>query len=365
MGEVELPRVFLCHASDDKPEVRKYADLLKAEGIDVWLDEDKLLPGQEWQREIPKAVRNSDAVIIFISKNSINKEGYLQREIRVALDVMDEKPDGTVFLIPARLEECQVPDRLLKWQYVNLYDESGFRKLLLGLNLRFNQMGKKAEPKAQASPSKSEPNHKKIGFDSVGFPMVWIPKISAFCHFLPVTKIQFEHFLSDSPSIEIDEKVYAEICQENPRVNLSNLTSDNFWGAFVTGVAPWEVRKYIDWCGFGYSVPTVSEWRIIQETAKSLPVVPPELLLGHKNIRAESLLQKVWKIYDEAHLSSTQNCLADQMLLDSPICEWVTTSTGKLAGSWGGNSGQFATTEYQRKAEIRILDYGFRLIKRV
>jgi len=30
----------------------------------------------------------------------------------MALDVADEKPDGTIYVIPALLEECSVPDRL-------------------------------------------------------------------------------------------------------------------------------------------------------------------------------------------------------------------------------------------------------------
>ncbi len=39
-------RVFLCHASDDKPAVRKlYASLKSVSWIDPWLDEENFLPG--------------------------------------------------------------------------------------------------------------------------------------------------------------------------------------------------------------------------------------------------------------------------------------------------------------------------------
>ena len=42
-------RVFLCHASDDKPAVRKlYASLKSVPWIDPWLDEENLFPGQDW-----------------------------------------------------------------------------------------------------------------------------------------------------------------------------------------------------------------------------------------------------------------------------------------------------------------------------
>ena len=108
-------RAFLCHSSGDKPAVRELYQRLCDEGIDAWLDEEKLLPGQDWQREIPKAVRASDVVIVCLSQNSITKAGYVQKEIKFALDVADEQPEDTIFLIPAKLEACEVPGRLAQW----------------------------------------------------------------------------------------------------------------------------------------------------------------------------------------------------------------------------------------------------------
>ena len=75
-------RVFLCHSSGDKPAVRDLYHRLKADGFAPWLDEEELLPGQDWQEEIPAAVRVCDAVIICLSHQSVTQEGYLQREIR-------------------------------------------------------------------------------------------------------------------------------------------------------------------------------------------------------------------------------------------------------------------------------------------
>src|SRR5262249_6077427 len=121
-------RVFLCHSSSDKSEVLKLYHRLCAEGIDPWLDEENLLPGQEWQQEIPKAVRNSDVVLICLSPTAVNKAGYLQKEIRHALDVADEQPEGRIFLIPLRLEECDIPDRLARWQWVDLFDERSYER---------------------------------------------------------------------------------------------------------------------------------------------------------------------------------------------------------------------------------------------
>ena len=109
---------------------------LRDSGADLWLDEHELLPGQDWEREITRAVRASDVVVVCLSKNSITKSGYVQKEIRYILDVADEKPEGTIFLVPLRLEECDVPERLRRWQWVDLFEREGFEKLLTALEER-------------------------------------------------------------------------------------------------------------------------------------------------------------------------------------------------------------------------------------
>lgn len=134
-------QVFLCHSSGDKDAVRVLYAKLTVEGFDPWLDEKKLLPGQDWKYEISKAVRKSDAVVVCMSKSSVSKEGFLQREIKDALDVADEKPQGAIFIIPARIEECEIPDRLRRWQWVNLYQDGGYETLIRSLQTRAHDLG--------------------------------------------------------------------------------------------------------------------------------------------------------------------------------------------------------------------------------
>lgn len=127
------PTVFLCHASEDKPAARHLRTRLNADGFQPWLDEADLLPGQDWQLEITRAVRRADIVLVCLSARSISKTGYVQREIAIALDAADERPEGAVYIIPARLEECQVPDRLSKWQWVDTFSANGYERLCLAL----------------------------------------------------------------------------------------------------------------------------------------------------------------------------------------------------------------------------------------
>ncbi len=136
-------RVFLCHSSNDKPAVRELYYALKLyDWIDPWLDKMKILPGQNWRVVIEEAVEASDIVIICLSSHSVNKEGFVQREIRYAYDLALEKPDGMIFLIPLRLEECEVPRGMRSFQWVDYFGiekEDQYLNLLESLKLRLKQ----------------------------------------------------------------------------------------------------------------------------------------------------------------------------------------------------------------------------------
>ena len=134
-------RVFLCHAKDDKPTARDLYRFLLKNGVDAWLDEEKLLPGQDWQLEISKALRETDAIVVCLSKRSITKEGFVQKEIRFALDRAAEMPEGTIFIIPARIEECEVPNSLKQWHWLDLFGERGDERLIRGLSARAEKLG--------------------------------------------------------------------------------------------------------------------------------------------------------------------------------------------------------------------------------
>ena len=128
-------RVFLSYSPEDKDAVNVHYQNLLANGIDAWFTEENLLPGQERELEIPKAAKNADAFIIFLSNKSINQEGYFQKEIKIALDIADEKPEGVIYIIPARLEDCILPARIGKWQWVDLFSDFGFSRLMKSLTL--------------------------------------------------------------------------------------------------------------------------------------------------------------------------------------------------------------------------------------
>jgi hypothetical protein len=166
-------RVFLCHSSGDKPIVRELYQKLVAEGwLDVWLDEEKLFPGMEWNLEIEKAVEAADAIIVCLSSNSVTKEGYVQRELKIALDVALDKPEGTIFVIPLRLDNCEPPRRLRGWQYADYFPENlrtrAYQRMLESLKLRAERLNlsalaqEKIQTPEQGLPPSSKPLIPKI-----------------------------------------------------------------------------------------------------------------------------------------------------------------------------------------------------------
>jgi hypothetical protein len=76
-------KVFLCHARADRDPVRALYSRLTKDGVDAWLDKAKLhgersrtiLPGQDWELEIRKAVREADVVVVCLSKQ-FNQAGF-------------------------------------------------------------------------------------------------------------------------------------------------------------------------------------------------------------------------------------------------------------------------------------------------
>ena len=136
--------IFLAHASEDKELVRDLYQKLKDYGLSPWLDEKDIAPGEEWDKKIKEAIRKSRFFLACLSGRSVTKKGYVQRELRIALSMAEEKPHDAIYLIPGLLEDVEIPDitvgtiHLKSYQYVRLYDSNGFHRLVQRLK---NEMG--------------------------------------------------------------------------------------------------------------------------------------------------------------------------------------------------------------------------------
>jgi hypothetical protein len=103
------------------------------------LDEEDILPGQLWDQEIRKALESSDFILIFFSQTSVAKRGYVQREMKLALDTWEEIPEGQIFAIPIRLDACQIPEKFKPFQWVDLFTVGGTDRLIRALRAGVTQ----------------------------------------------------------------------------------------------------------------------------------------------------------------------------------------------------------------------------------
>jgi hypothetical protein len=122
-------QIFLSYAREDITTVRALYARLKSDGFRIWLDLEDVLPGQLWESAIQGAIQNSRTCVIALSPNAITKTGYIQKEVRTALEMTELMPEGRVFIIPLRLVPCDVPARLKRWQWVDLFDDDGYERL--------------------------------------------------------------------------------------------------------------------------------------------------------------------------------------------------------------------------------------------
>ena len=123
-------RIFLLYARQDEATVHRLYRRLVRDGADVWMDRAKLLPGQNWAMEIHNAIYSSDITIACLTKQFHQQGGYRHEELKIALRRANSLPSGQIFLIPARLEACELPEPLARWQCVDLFESQGYKKLL-------------------------------------------------------------------------------------------------------------------------------------------------------------------------------------------------------------------------------------------
>ena len=194
-------RVFLCHASQDKPAVRELYKRLAAEKwIDPWLDEENLLPGQDFDLEIYRAARDSDSIIICLSKVSVAKEGYVNKEIRRALDAADEKPEGAIYIIPLRLDDCSPSfERLKKLHWADYFTPNAHEKLIKSLRLRASALNIETSENVVEVVAQSFTSAQNIDLDLYRFiriPATAEVPYSFYIGKYPVTNAQYERFLN-------------------------------------------------------------------------------------------------------------------------------------------------------------------------
>src|SRR5215469_570524 len=129
------PEVFLSYAHADANRVQPIYERLKREGYKPWMDKFDIVPGEDWRRTIEIAIRRCDFFLALLSTNSSNRRGIIQTEFRDALEKAKEMLQSDIYLIPVRLEVCEVPDYFTERQWVDVFEDDGFSLLIKALSI--------------------------------------------------------------------------------------------------------------------------------------------------------------------------------------------------------------------------------------
>ena len=84
-------KIFISYASEDVEFAEKiYLKLKSIPNFEPWFGEESLLPGEKWKIAIKNAIKETDFFLILLSKNSTTKQGFVQKELREALNILEE-----------------------------------------------------------------------------------------------------------------------------------------------------------------------------------------------------------------------------------------------------------------------------------
>ena len=109
--------VFISHASADSGDARRLADELRSTGKSVFLDEQSIVPGQDWEQAITTSLEQSSNVVVLVSCNSLASQSS---SYEMGLAVGHARRTPGVNIIPVVLDNegasaMPAPLRSVQW----------------------------------------------------------------------------------------------------------------------------------------------------------------------------------------------------------------------------------------------------------
>jgi TIR domain len=150
-------RVFVSHATEDKPFVRELVEALKGQNLNVWLDEEELQVGDSIVAGVSQGLKNADYLVAVLSKASVGSR-WVQAELNATL--MEELSGKGVTVLPVLIEDCNLPTLLKDRVYADFRHDfnAGLQKLLAV----FEQEGKFTTNVAPEIATKAAPCSQKL-----------------------------------------------------------------------------------------------------------------------------------------------------------------------------------------------------------
>ena len=153
---------FISYVRVDKDSVDPIYRLLLEAGLSPWMDIYNLLPGENWEQSIIRAIKKSDIFVAILTNNSVTRRGVIQKELKLAIDKLDEYLPDDIFIIPIRLDDCEIPERLAHLQVLDWNYGKGKTRLIEALDTVQKRFGSKQPPIVDRKPKPAKVDLRKI-----------------------------------------------------------------------------------------------------------------------------------------------------------------------------------------------------------
>jgi hypothetical protein len=137
-------QIFLSYSRVNQQFALKLACELKSAGFAVWMDQFDIPTGKRWDDEIEKALRESQIFLFIMTPASIASENA-KDEVGYAMDL-------GMRILPVLLEECEIPLRLRRLQYVD-FTKKNFHE---GINSAKELLSKLVDEAKESVPAIAE-----------------------------------------------------------------------------------------------------------------------------------------------------------------------------------------------------------------
>ena len=145
--------IFISYAREDSEFALRLARDLRSAGVNIWMDQLDIPPGDRWDRAIEKALRTCDRLLIILSPASVASENVMD-EVAFAFEQKKR-------IVPVLYRPCEIPLRLLRLHYIDFTDDYNqrLRALLAALQKAVAPPQRKAEAKERLAQQEKEEKH--------------------------------------------------------------------------------------------------------------------------------------------------------------------------------------------------------------
>jgi TIR domain len=126
---VDASKIFFSYAHADTQFVLELANGLRSAGVNLWIDQLDIHPGERWDSAIQNALTAAPCLLVVLSPESVSSQSVMDE---VAFALQSNKR-----VVPVLYQRCDIPFRIQRLQYIDFttsYDE-GFKHLIKALKV--------------------------------------------------------------------------------------------------------------------------------------------------------------------------------------------------------------------------------------